>query len=79
MFKFKNNPSRYFPLKENKSNLFEVLCKKPLTPDQKEIYKNVRSRSAKLRYSIRNNNSFFYPRDFKKKFENYLKIEGIGL
>ena len=62
-----------------KYDLFKVLCKKPLVPNKKEIYQNVRSRSAKLRYAIRNNNSFFYPEEFKKKFENYFKIEEIRL
>ena len=46
---------------------------------EQEIDQNIRSRSAKLRYAIRNNNSFFYPKEFKKKFETYFKIEGIGL
>ncbi len=71
------NPSRYLPLNENKSSLFRLLSKKPLTPNKKEIKRNVRSRSAKLRYVIRNDNSFFYPKEFKKKFENYFKIEEI--
>ena len=75
----KNNPSRYLPLNENKSDLFGLLSKKPLTPSKKEIHRNIRSRSAKLRHAIRNNNSFFYPKEFKEKFENYFKIEGIRL
>ena len=51
-------------VQENKSNLFEILSKKPLVPNKKEISQNVRSRSAKLRYGIRNNNSFFFPKEF---------------
>ena len=54
----KKNPSRYLPLKESESSLFNILSKKPLTPSKSEIYNNVRSRSAKLRYAIRNNNLF---------------------
>ena len=73
------NPSRYLPLNKNKPDLFKLLSKKPLTPNKKEISQNIRSRSAKLRYAIRNNNPFFYPDEFKKKFENYFKIEGIRL
>ena len=73
----KKNPSRYLPLKKNKSDLFKLASKKPLIPDEKEIYQNIRSRSAKLRYAIRNNNPFFYPEEFKKKFENYFSMEGI--
>ena len=73
------NPSRYLPLNENKSNLFRLLSRKPLIPNKKEIKQNTRSRSAKLRYAIRNDNSFFYPKAFKKKFERYFKIEEIRL
>ena len=73
-----NNPSRYLPLKK-KSNLFELPFKKALIPSENEIYQNIRSRSAKLRYAIRNNNSFFYPEEFKKKFQNYFNMEEIKL
>ena len=73
----KVNPSRYLPAKD-KPDLFELVSKKPFVPDIKEIKENVRSRSAKLRYVIRNKNFFFYPNEFKKKFINYFKLqEGI--
>ena len=71
----KKNPSRYSPIKENKSVSFKIISKKPLTPDMSEIEKNIRSRSAKLRYAIRNNNHFFNPDDFKNKFINYFELE----
>ena len=71
----RKNPSRYLPMKENKSNLFKLISKNPLVADVKEIKKNIRSRSAKLRYAIRNSNSFFYPNEFKNKFLNYFKLE----
>ena len=73
----RNNPSRYLPLNENKPDLFNLLSKKPLTPSKKEIHRNIRSRSAKLRYAVRNNNLFFYPKEFKNKFENFFNIEGM--
>ena len=76
---FKQNPSRYLPSKENKSQLFKLLSKKPLIPSQKEVYQNKKSRSAKLRYAIRNENPFFYPKEFKKKFQNYFNLEEINL
>ena len=75
----RNNPSRYLPLNENKSDLFGLLSKKPLTPSKKEIHRNIRSRSAKLRYAVRNNNLFFYPKEFKKKFESFFNVEGIAV
>ena len=43
--------------------------------DINEVEENIRSRSAKLRYVIRNNNLFQYPNGFKKKFVNYFKLE----
>ena len=69
------NPSRYLPIKKKGSSLFRLISKKPLVADIREIKKNIRSRSAKLRYAIRNNNSFFYPNEFKNKFINYFKLE----
>ena len=75
----KKNPSRYLPSKENKSQLFKLLSKKPLIPSQKEIYQNKKSRSAKLRYVIRDDNSFFYPKEFKNKFQDYFNLEAINL
>ncbi|MDP6680288.1 MAG: 16S rRNA (cytosine(1402)-N(4))-methyltransferase RsmH [Pelagibacteraceae bacterium] len=73
------NPSRYLPLNKNKSDLFRLFLKKPLTPDIKEVLQNNSSRSAKLRYAIRNNNVFYHPKEFQKKFENYFKIEETRL
>ena len=72
---FKSNPSRYFPTKENKSALFELISKKPILPKMEEVKENIRSRSAKLRYVYRNNNNFFYPSEFKNKFLNYIRLE----
>jgi len=74
----KSNPSRYLPTKENKANLFTTVCKKVLLPSSNEIRENPRSRSAKLRYAIRNNNSFTDSEDFRKMFLNYFELEGIS-
>ena len=75
----KRNPSRYLPITENKSTLFNLNFNKPKRPEEKEVKANIRSRSAKLRYGERNNNSFFYPTDFKNQFINYLKFEDIRI
>jgi len=75
----RNNPSRYLPLNEKILSLYKLLSKKPLTPSKKEIKNNIRSRSAKLRYGIRNNNSFFPPEEFDKKFFNFFKLEATKL
>ena len=71
----RRNYSRYLPVQNNKPSLFKLVSKKPLIPNVKEIGRNIRSRSAKLRYAIRNKNSFFYPDEFKNMFSNYLKLE----
>jgi len=75
----KKNPSRYLPANTNKLSLFKLISKKPAIPDEKEVQENKRSRSAKLRYSIRNKNSFFYPKEFNNKFINYLSLESIAI
>ena len=75
----RKNPSRYLPINENKSSLFKFVSKKPLIPDLNEIKKNIRSRSAKLRYGVRNNNSFFCSKEFKSKFANYFKLESLHI
>ena len=73
------NPSRYLPLKKKKDGLFKLLSKKPLVPNKKEINENIRSRSAKLRYAVRNNTPFINSEEFKKNFKNYFKIGEIRL
>jgi 16S rRNA (cytosine1402-N4)-methyltransferase len=73
----KRNPSRYLFLKNNKSILFKSTLKKPLIPTRKEIIYNIRSRSAKLRFGIRNNNSFYPLEDFKKQFNKYFRLNEI--
>ena len=77
--KLKKNPSRYFPIEENKSSLFQFVCKKALVPTSDEINKNTPSRSAKLRYAIRNDNSFFDPSEFKNFFLKYFELEGTRI
>ena len=53
--------------------------KKPITPSDLEIKENQPSRSAKLRYVIKNNDSYDIETDIEEKFSNYLEIEKIGL
>ena len=44
-------------------------------PTYKEINQNAASRSAKLRFAVRNNNIFRYPNELTIKFTKYLNIE----
>ena len=73
------NPSRYIPFKDKRITLFNLTSKKPQIPSEKEILINKRSRSAKLRYAIKNQNSVFDPNEFLKKFENYFEIEKLKI
>lgn len=78
--KNKSRPSRYFPESNiNELILFDEYKNKVFRPSKKEIDKNSRSRSAKLRYAIRSENKFYYPKNLIKKFEKYLDIEAIDV
>ncbi len=73
------NPSRYFPkLDKEDTRLFNCPIKKSIKPLEKEILINHPSRSARLRYGIRNNKKYFFPEELTEKFKNYLEIERIG-
>ena len=70
--------SRYEPKIEQKPLSFLMPQKKPITPSDQEIMKNQPSRSAKLRYVIKNNDSYEIETDIEKKFSNFLEIEKLG-
>jgi len=75
----RSKPSRYFP--ENDDNIFllDKYKNKIFKPSVVEIIKNPPSRSAKLRYAIRNNNQFIYPEELLNKFKKYLDLEGLNV
>ena len=78
--KNRSKPSRYLP--ENKISefsLFNDYKNEVFRPSKKEINKNNRSRSAKLRFAIRSENKFEYPKDLIKKFKKYLDLEAINV
>jgi len=76
--KNKSRSSRYLPDDRYLStNLFEKYKNNLLRPSKKEILKNSRSRSAKLRFAVRSNEKFEYPESFIKKFKKYLELESI--
>jgi len=47
--------SRYLPEKKERKNSLEIITRKPISPSKKEIERNKRSRSAKLRVARRTN------------------------
>ena len=71
----KSRGSRYYPEISQKITLFKNYKNKVIRPNDSEININSPSRSAKLRFAVRSDNDFFYPKDLKKKFFNYLELE----
>ena len=70
--------SRYTPKIQQKKILFKMPHKKPIIPTVKEIKKNPPSRSAKLRYIIKQENSHEVETDILNKFSKLLDIENLG-
>ena len=52
--------------------------KKPITPTDQEISENQTSRSAKLRYVIKNKEIYEIETDILDKFSNLIEIENLG-
>ena len=59
----------------NNFSLFNKYKNKIYKPSDKEVAKNLPSRSAKLRYAIRNKNNFIFPEELITKFKKYLDLE----
>ena len=70
--------SRYVPKGEEKVNLFKLLSKKPIVPSVKEIQENPPSRSAKLRYVIKQEDFYNFETDILEKFDHLIKIENFS-
>ena len=79
--KNKSKPSRYFPEDNFNEKLifFEKYINKVIKPSESELIKNNPSRSAKLRYAIRNKSEFSYPKNFFQKFYKYLNLEATNV
>jgi 16S rRNA (cytosine1402-N4)-methyltransferase len=72
----RSQPSRYLPLQKEKQNiLFEEYKNNLIKPSDQEIKLNNPSRSAKLRFAVRNDKEFRYPDSFKYKFQKLLELE----
>jgi 16S rRNA (cytosine1402-N4)-methyltransferase len=70
--------SRYKPKIEQKEILFKMPLKKPIFPSEKEVKENPPSRSAKLRYIIKQKDIFEIDSDILEKFSHLLEIEKLG-
>ena len=75
-----SRPSRYLPENQiSNTILFNNYKNRIFRPSKKEIQLNNRSRSAKLRFAIRSNSPFKYPKEIIKKFKKYLDLEAINV
>ncbi len=52
--------------------------KKPILPSENEVKENPPSRSAKLRYLIKQDDVFDIESDILNKFRHLLEIENLG-
>ena len=78
--KNKSRSSRYLPeSKSSQKALFKEYKNKVLRPSKNELENNKRSRSAKLRFAIRSNDTFEYPDELIEKFKKYLDLEAINV
>ena len=71
--------SRYEPKVKEKEIIFKMPLKKPIVPSFKEVQENPPSRSAKLRYLIKQKNIFEVESDISDKFSHLIEIENFGL
>ena len=71
--------SRYQPKAYQKEILFKMPLKKPIVPSDKELKANPPSRSAKLRYLIKKEDTFEIDSDILDKFSHLIEIENFGL
>ena len=63
--------------KNKKKILFKLINKKPILPTEKEINLNPPSRSAKLRYGVKLNNSSDFS-ELLSKFKYLMDIEDLS-
>ena len=70
--------SRYMPKIKEKANLFKLINKKPITPSIQEIKENPPSRSAKLRFAIKEKNILNFKTDILDKFNYLIEIENYS-
>ena len=74
----KKSISRYMPKINEKDNLFKLTNKKPIIPANEEIKKNPPSRSAKLRFAIKDKNILNFEKEILEKFNYLLETENLS-
>ncbi len=71
--------SRYLPKVDQSAPLLKMFKKKPIIPTQKELEENSPSRSAKLRYAIKDQDFYEFKSDLLDKFKHLIEIENLGV
>ena len=66
------------PKIKEKTNLFKLINRKPITPSIKEIKENLSSRSAKLRFVVKEKNILNFKTDILDKFNYLIEIENYS-
>jgi len=74
----KESISRYMPKVKERDNLFKLTTKKAIFPSSKEIKVNPPSRSAKLRFAIKDKEILGFEKFILEKFDYLLKIEKLS-
>ncbi len=70
--------SRYLPVGNIKLNVLKLINKKPIIPTINEIKKNPSSRSAKLRFAVKQIDTKNFDTDILEKFKNLIEIENYS-
>ena len=63
---------------DEKKNLLKLVNKKPIVPSKEEIKNNPPSRSAKLRFAIKNEDVLNFEKEILEKFNYLLEIENLS-
>ena len=71
------NVSRYLPKAPERKKILKLIKKKPIFPSKKKLI-NPQSRSAKLRYAIKDENFSELETDIFEKFKYLLDIENYS-
>ena len=66
------------PKTNEKDKLFKLINKKPIIPSNEEIKKNPPSRSAKLRYAVKEKDVVNFEKGILEKFNYLLEIENLS-
>ena len=66
------------PKIEEEANLFKLGNKKPIIPSSKELKINPPSRSAKLRFAVKEKDVFNFEKEILEKFNYLLEIESLS-